>query len=261
MFSSIMNIYTSADEAGKIIRARWADENLRKKVEEQLKNDFPDILRDGNCGMIWRQIGTPDREFERFLHLCKIATLEPVCFEYVNDKFVARNFTKFQLVSLAFEEGVNKHNETIIRRKKIIDFAGSEMKKMSELVTLWGENLVEFHHQFLLAMFPEIRGRVVDLSDWIARIGGSPDKYYYSILSLALCHTVIFDDFDLLEDENAFINEIVLPAFNALERDYGLKPVIVKISRVGEHAADQYWWCHSKQSKIIMEEHVTNFIC
>ena len=115
-----MEIYTPIEEAGEIIRRRWADERLRKAVEEKLKGDIPEVLKSGPSGMIWRQIGTPDGEFKRFLELCKRTSLRPLCLEYIQDKFTARNLTKFALTKLSFKKSVNKKSETIVEKDKII---------------------------------------------------------------------------------------------------------------------------------------------
>lgn len=255
------NIYTPIEEAGELIRKRWLDKDLLKKVEDKFNGDIPEILKDGNCGMIWRQIGTPDMEFERFLELCRKANLKPVCFEYTEDKFSARSFTKYALTNLVFSKGTDKNLKNIVAKEKIIDFKDAEKKRICDLVTLWDENLVEFHHFFLQAIFPIMENRVIDLSQWIKRNKELVQNYYFLVLSFAVCHTVYFDDFDLLKEEDDFTNEIVLPAFKEVERYFGFKPIIVKISNIGEHEKDPYWWCYSKEAKIIMDNHIKLLKC
>jgi len=46
-----------------------------------------------------------------------------------------------------------------------------------------------------------------------------------------------------------------------VENYFGIKPIIVKISKVGEHEKDPYWWCYSKESKIIMDNHINEYTC
>ncbi|MCX6751991.1 MAG: hypothetical protein NTZ87_00605 [Candidatus Nomurabacteria bacterium] len=254
-----MDIYTPIEEAGEIIRKRWADLELRKKVEEKLQGDFPEILKDEPHGLIWRCICTPDGEFKRFLDLCEQADLKPIGFENSQDKFHAGNFTKYMLCDLRFSNGINKNLQHYVVKERIVDFNGSGGKRMCDLETLWGENLVDFHHFFLQEMFPIIKDRTIDLSEWMKRRGGTPEKYYFSILSFAICHTVYFDDYDLLESEKNFIDEIILPKFYEVEKYFGFKPIIVKISKVGEHSRDPDWWCYSKESKIIMDNHIKTY--
>ncbi|MEI7809967.1 MAG: hypothetical protein WCI41_00195 [bacterium] len=256
-----MDIYTPIEEAGEIIRKRWEDKDLRKRVEEKLNGDIPEILKDGPHGLIWRCICTPDGEFQRFLDLCEIAKLKPVGFENSQDKFVAGNFTKYGLTKLSFSDGLDKNNNNIVIKKSIVDFNKFEGKKMCDLETLWGENLVDFHHFFLESIFPVMKDNVIDMSEWMKRNGEIPKKYYFSILSFAICHTVYFDDYDLIESEESFTNEIILPTLKEVENYFGIKPIIVKISKVGEHEKDPYWWCYSKESKIIMDNHINEYTC
>ena len=97
-----------------------------------------------------------------------------------------------------------------------------------------------------------MKNKTEDISEWLKRKGGSPEKYYFSVLSLAICHAVYFDDFDLLDSEADFVNEIVTPAFIEIEKYFGVKPIIVKISDIGQHEKDPYWWCYMKETKEIM---------
>lgn len=254
-----MDMYTPIEKAGDLIRTRWADVKLRKAVEEKLQGDIPGILKDGPFGMIWRHIGTPDGEFERFLDLCKKARLKPVCLEYIEDKFAARNFTKLGLTKLAFKKGINKKTETLVEKEKIIDFKDAEKKKMCELKTLWGESLVDFHHSFMKEMFPEMEGRVVDISDWVKRNGKTPKNYYSHILSLAICHVVLFDDLDIIKSETDFVKEIILPAFESVKKDFGVEPIIVKISKQGEQEQDHYWCGYSPRAKEIVNKHIKTY--
>jgi hypothetical protein len=255
----IKDIYTPIEEAGDIIRKRWADKDLRSKVEEKLKGNIPEILKDGSHGLIWRQICTPDREFNRFLELNKIAGLKPICFEYIQDKFAARNFTKYALTNLPLSNGLDKEGKTIIVREKIIDFTGAEKKRMCDIETLWGENLVGFHHFFLKEMFSITEDQIFDVSEWIKTQGSTPLEHYVSFFTLATCYFVIFDDFDLLGTENNFVKEVVLPAYDMVQKNFDFKPIIVKISRVGEHQKDPFWWCYSKEAKEVLYNHIKTY--
>ena len=253
-----MEIYTPIEKAGEIIRQRWSDEKLRKAVEEKLEGDIPEILKDGPSGLIWRQIGTPDGEFKRFLELCQKSGVKPLCFEYAKDKFHAGNFTKYGITNLAFFDH-KEDNKTLVKKEKIINFDKAEKERLCDLKTLWGENLVDFHHFFLQAVFPIMKGRINDMSEWIKKKGKTPKEYYFSFLSLAICYCIYFDDYDLLESEKAFTNEIILPAFSEVKKYFGVEPIIVRISRIGEQEKDPYWWCYSTESKIIMDNHIKTF--
>ncbi len=256
-----MNIYTSIEEAGEIIRRRWADKDLKDRVEKKLNNDFPEILKNEPQGLIWRCICTPDGEFERFLCLCEKAKINPVGFEIRQDKFYSGNFTKHALTQMVFSKGLNKDSLRITLKENIIDFNSSQGKRMCDLETLWGENLADFHRFFLETVFPVMKNRVIDSSEWLKIKGGSPEKYYFYILSLAVCHVVYFDDYDTLEAEKGFIDEIILPAFREVESCFGVQPIIVRISKAGGQERDPYWWCYSEEAKEIMHNHIKKFKC
>ncbi len=254
-------MYTPIEEAGEIIRKRWADKELRKKVEEKLQGDIPEILKSGPHGLIWRCICTPDQEFERFLELCEKANLIPIGAENPQDKFHSGNFTKYGLTRLTFSKGKDKDLKHIVIKENVVDFNNSQGKRMCDLRTLWGENIVDFHHFFLEYMFPIMKNNTIDLSEWLKRKGGIPEKYYFAVLSLSVCHIVYFDDYDLIESEKKFVEEIILPAFGEVEKYFGVKPIIVKVSNVGEHDRDPHWWCYSKESKEILDNHIKTFKC
>src|SRR3989338_4487338 len=121
------------------------------------------------------------------------------------------------------------------------------------LQTLWGEPLVDFHHWFLCEVFPLMKGKAVDIYDWTKKHGSTPREYYPALLAFALTHYILFDDYDLLAAEDEFTTDAVLPAFKKIEAEFGLRPLVVKISKRGEHAADQYWWCYAKGTREIIE--------
>ncbi len=251
-----MELYTPIEEAGQILKERQTDPVLRAKIEETFSGGLPPLLADGPCAMIWRQIGTPDREFERFVDEAKKGGLAPVCLEYLEDKFSARNFTKYALTKLAIETGTDKAGKTIVVHKQIIDFAGAEKKKLSELVTLWGEPLATFHHAFLLERFPVMAGHIGDLSSWIRAQGTTPKEYYPAVFSLAIRHVVLFDDFDLLDAENEFVSSVILPAFEHAEKMFGVRPLVARLAKTGEHANDPYWWCYPKGTAEFIERRI-----
>jgi hypothetical protein len=256
----LKDFYTPAKEAGRIIQERWQNAELRKAVEDKFGNSVPKEILDGPNGVLWRQIGTPDREFARFLDLAKEANIQPMCFETVEDKFVKENFTKLGLTNLPVMTGLTKDGKTIAEKVKIIDFNQTREKRMCDIKTLWGEPLVDFHHWWLRTIFPVMENRVVDIYKWIKNNGATPEEYYPAVMAFALCYYILFDDYDLLAAEDEFTLNAVLPAFKKIETEFGLCPLIVKISKPGEHTADPYWWCYAKETRNIMEKHKQEFV-
>src|SRR3989338_2263073 len=257
---NLKDFYTPAKEAGQIIREHWQNKELRKTIEERFGAGIPHEVLGSPHGVLWRQICTPDHEFARFLDLAKEANIEPLCFESVEDKFVADNFTKLGLTNLPFMTGVAKNGKTIAAKVKIIDFNESGGKRLCDVQTLWGEPLVDFHHWFLCEVFPLMKGKAVDIYDWTKKQGSTPREYYPALLAFALTHYILFDDYDLLAAEDEFTADAVLPAFKQIEAEFDLRPLVVKISNPGEHEADQYWWCYSKETRDIMEKHKQEFV-
>ncbi len=118
---------------------------------------------------------------------------------------------------------------------------------------------MNFRRLFLQEIFPEMSGRLFDTSDWTLKQGVTMTEYYNTIMSFAICFTIHFDDFDLIESEESFTNDIVLPAYFEIEKRFGVKPIIVKISNVGEHQSDPFWWCYAKESRIVVDQHIKSF--
>ncbi len=256
----LKNFYTPAEEAGRIIQERWQNKELRKTIEKQFDDGIPNEVLYGPNGVMWRQICTPDREFARFLDLAKEANIKPLCFESVEDQFMAENFTKLALTNLPFMTGLTKDNKTIAEKIKIIDFNHAGENKLCDLKTLWEESLVDFHHWFLRTIFPITENKIVDIYKWTKKHGSTPQEYYPALMAFALAHYVLFDDYDLLAAEDEFTTEVVLPAFKKIESEFGLRPLVVKISKPGEYAANPYWWCYAKETRDIMEKHKIEFV-
>lgn len=254
---NLKDFYTPAEEAGRIIQERRHNKELQKLVEERFGEGIPSMLLDGPVGVLWRQICTPDREFARFLDLAKEANVVPVRLETVDDMFMAENFTKLALTNLPFMTGVSKDGKTIAQKEKIIDFVHAGGNRLCDLKTLWGESLVDFHHWFMHTLFPITDTKVVDIYKWIKSYGPEPREYYHAFLAFALTHYILFEDFDLLAAEDEFTTEVVLPAFRHIEEEFGLRPLVVKISKPNEQTNDPYWWCYTKEARDIMEKHKT----
>ena len=127
---NLQNFYTPAEDAGRMIQERWQNRDLRKQVEERFGKDIPMAVLNGPNGVLWRQIGTPDREFGRFLDLANEANIQPLCLETVEDKFVAENFTKLGLTNLPIMTGATKDGKTIAEKIKIVDFNESGGKRL-----------------------------------------------------------------------------------------------------------------------------------
>jgi len=251
-----MELYTAIEDVSSIIKTRWADANLRKAVSDSLTGDIPEVFAKEPSGMMWRPIATPDGEFCRFYERAKLAGVRPVSCEYTEDAFCSRNFSKCGLAKLTMASGVDKNGHNIIVKRKVVDMRASEGQKLSEVRTLWGERLVDFHHVLHEAMHPEMKDHVADISQWVRKFGPTPRQYYVALFSLAVSNMVMFEDYDVIESESTFIKDVILPAFNEVKDKFGVKPLIVRISSQAEYMQDPYWWCYPEAVEEFMEAHV-----
>ncbi|MFZ2975657.1 MAG: hypothetical protein WA055_03475 [Candidatus Moraniibacteriota bacterium] len=135
------NIYVSLDEAREEIKKRWNDVELRKKVEEELEDNFMPEFKDNPRAVLFRQICPADNGFEFFFYSGKYIKAEPLILEYHDDMFVSFNEEKKGLgrVRVKLDDG----SPAMI---DIMNFHENEKKKLGECALKTGEKLVDFHH-------------------------------------------------------------------------------------------------------------------
>jgi hypothetical protein len=242
--NSVINekdIYTSLDSAKEEIRQRWKNTDLRKKVDSFLSGRIPEAFKDGPRSVLFRQIMSPDIEFSHFIELSAQANIEPLGFEYFDDKFCTSNTDKLGQAKMAFYNGKNKNGDVIVKHRTIVDCNNCNNTNYVDMRTLWGEGFIEFHHRILALKATNFK--YVDYSAWFHSHGKHASEYYRYFLSLFLCHGILFENFVTDQSEAKFADSVVLPAVSELEREFGLKPLIVPLAPPDE-AADKYWWCY-----------------
>lgn len=241
--TDMKDIYVSLEEAKEEIWKRWNDKALRKKVEDFLGGDIPEILRAGPKAVLSRDVITPDHECTRFLDQSKKINLEPVFFEYSQGKFVGKNSDKYHLCKLFFYEGIGNHGGEKISTKRIVDFNKYEGKQFNEIKTIWGENFLKFHHRLFTKTIPGVRSEdIVDFSGWFNKHRGQSMEYYYlHFFSLFISHGILFENFLTNTEEMEFTKNKVLPSFYKIEEMFGIKPLIVPAVPT-EEEEKLYWW-------------------
>lgn len=245
----IKEIYTPLSVAKKEIWRRWNDKELRKKVEDFLGGDVPKFLKKEPRAVIVRQVMSPNIEISCFLELAKCTGLKPLMGEYIDDKFVSINSYKLSLGKLSFFEKMNKKMDPILRNIRIIDVDNSENKKFSKIKTTWGEGLVDFHHKMLKSSYPDIKSSsLVDLSSWCKSHGGRAQDYYRYFLVWFICNGILFENFVPNKSEGEFTKKVLLPALKKIDKDFGLKPLIVPIIN-DDDVEDIFWRCYDKKSE------------
>lgn len=252
----VSRLYTPLSVAKEEIRRRWNDKALRKKVEEFLGGDVPEAFlnNDEPIAVLVRYIASPNFELGYFLDIAKTIDLHPVLIEYSDDKFVAKNSSKYHLGNLFFERNVNRKSfDTDCYNRKIVDFNKFEGKHFNSITTVTNEPFVNFHHRILFKMFPEIKGKVSDFSDWFNRTRFISKEYYYLYyLALFVCHGILFENFLLNKEEADFTKKKVIPSLFKIEEMFGVKPLIVPLQSF-ESETQKTWCWYPKSIETIID--------
>lgn len=243
-------VYTSLDEAVRKIRERSFDKKLLKYIETSLSVGCPKIFEREKCAVLFRQIATPNYEFRRFISLVDgMDSYTPVIIEYYNDKFVDKNEFKYYLGMIPFFLGRGKKGGEKITLLNVIDFNNSRGKKLSEIKTVWGETLINFHHNLLTVAYKG-KGKPMiaeDVSEWFQHNGNGASLYYKNYLTLFLQNNILFENFMLDSKELSFTRDIFLPAFIKIFEETDHKPLVVALEPT-EVESDVFWMCHPAET-------------
>jgi hypothetical protein len=85
-------------------------------------------------------------------------------------------------------------------------------------------------------------------------MGKKPIDYYKYILALYIRNGILFENY-ILNDKNEkkFIEDVLIPAFLSVKKEFNLKPLIVPVSPM-EEECDKKWWCYSKKVKDFIDK-------
>jgi hypothetical protein len=248
-FMSIDDIYTPLEEAREEIQRRWNDPVLRKKVNDFLGGDVPQIFLNEPHSVLVRDIITPNNEFRFFWDMVKEMKMKTIFVEYTSSKFVAKNINKYHLCNLHCYEGIGKKGGEKVSRCKIVDFNKMEGKPLKDITTLNGEKLLDFHHDMLFKKYPEInKADIYDFYDWFNEHRNVNEYYYLHYLALFICYGVLFDNFILSNGEKDFTENKILPSFYKLQEIFGVKPLIVPATPI-ECENNLFWWFYKGKIK------------
>ncbi len=252
---NIDDIYTSLEEAKEEIQRRWNDKGLEKKVEKYLKGKIPKPFLKEPKGICTSHVASPNWFLFNFYIKTKEAGLKPVVFEYLDDMFVTTNYDKASLGKMVFYHGKDVHGDMLTTSKHVIDLSGkNEKKKIRDICTLWDENLVDFHHRATDEFYEGIE--VFDGSEWYHDMGRKPIDYYKYVLALYIRNGILFENFLLNSNiERKFIHDVLIPAFEFVKKEFGLKPLIVPLIPRNEEET-RYWWCYPAFIKILVNRKI-----
>ncbi len=247
--------FSSMEEAMVELERRRNDKELQKKVEEYFKDvGIPEPFKDEPRLVLFRQVATPNIEVSRFLIIADGVEMKPLFLEYYEDKFTSNNAWKLYLGKLAFYEGVGKKGGAKINYETIIDFNKYNGKKISEVETLWGERLTDFHRNLFAHNYLHLDDDIfLDGSEWFRSCGGNAVKYYEIFLALMISNGILLENFMLNKDEFMFTKDIFLPAFKFVSDYFGIKPIIVALSPTLIET-EEFWLCQNPKTQLWFKE-------
>src|SRR6185369_1258456 len=139
-------MYTTLEEAKEEVWKRWNNAELRRRVLEYV-GEIPEFFRYEPRAVLWRWLATPNYESLSFYQLAEKATLKPIFFEFIGDKFCSKNSDKFYLGKLSFFKGKGRNNGDKVTCCHVINFCTEDGKAFREIQTHGGESFVAFHHR------------------------------------------------------------------------------------------------------------------
>jgi hypothetical protein len=247
-------VYTPLDEAVRELKKRQTNKQLKIKISKSLKDGLPAPFETGPRAVLFRQIATPNYETRLFMSITESAGLDPLFWEYYEDKFVSNNEVKYYLGKLNFFKGIGKKGGFKSENKNIINFNSCNGKKLCEVKTLSGESLISFHHRFFAKTYRKMPpDYFFDASNWFKANGGNAAGYYKSYLSLFVAHAIEFENFMLDEKELSFTKELFLPAFCQVIKEFNFRPLIVALEPTDKET-NKFWMCHPYSSKKFIEK-------
>ncbi|HEU0080456.1 MAG TPA: hypothetical protein VFQ72_00310 [Candidatus Paceibacterota bacterium] len=239
-------VYTPLLEAVNELEKRKRNRGLLSYIERSLVAGVPDAFEDKSCAVMFRQIATPNYEVRRFISVADVLSdaFKPLFFEYLEDKFTDNNEWKYNLCKMSFYAGTGKKGGQKIDRVNIVDFNRFKGKRLSEITTVWGQKLGDFHREFLTQTYSHIDNTsFYDASGWFSKCGGNAKDYYVHFLRLFLQHGILFENFMLDVKEKEFTRDVFLPAFIKVMKESGYRPLIVALEPT-EIEGDSFWMCH-----------------
>lgn len=244
-------IYTPLEVARREVWKRWNDRKLKERIDAMFQKGWPDFFRDIPKAVLARNIASPNMELIHFFDLAESAALPPLVLEYTEDRFTPKNQEKYFLGKLFFYGGRGRKGGQKLSACRVIDFNGAHGKKLSQIQTRKGESLPLFHHRILSHILPGAEKSVVDMSSWVLANGKTASTFYARYLSFFICHGILFENFILQYEEEAFTREVVLPAILQLESLLGVKPLIVPLCPFANES-DPYWKYYPEETEKVV---------
>ena len=251
MDSSILNqderanlvegVYTPLSLAIKTLHERQNDLVLRKKVDDFfLEHNIPTPLLRNLKAVVSRCVASPNFEIKYFFELCEIIELEPLILEYPG-KFVNMNPDKYHLGKMCFAKNRNYH--FVSEKYNAIDFNATEGKLFTDINTVEGEPIINFHHRLFKSVYPEKSESIHDFSEWFDKTKNKYEMYYFVFFSLFITNGILFENyFSQDKSEYDFFCRNIIESFNKVEEYFGVRPLIVPLLPLRTELAREWLW-------------------
>lgn len=243
-FTDFSSLFMPIPDILDELKSRRKNPKLKKNVRENM-GDIPEqLLKEFSLprAVLFRQVGTPNHEFFRFLSLAKRMRLKPLVLEYHGDKFVAaRNQYKRSLGKLPIYKGRAANGTDIFQYHTIVDFARMEGKTFQDVRLLDGSSLIEYHHHLISKLSKLNSDKYTqDITRWLEHLGTTARDYYENFLYLFIRDGVLFENYFSTPHERPFVEKVILPAFEKTHHIFGVKPLIVQL--VPPHGETRLFW-------------------
>lgn len=241
-------IYTPLEEAVEELH------NRRRRFEGKTPGRV--WLQDHPTGfaILPRDVATPNLEMRHFLKLVDGTNLRPMIAGFTRCKFVTHNPLKLALANMGFQDGFNRHGQPIVEFLNILNH-NQQGRPMAELKTFWGQDFISFHHELLsLSLNGHEHPVVFESSPQYLRVRNSAAEYYRKFLfRLCIADGILVEDYLLAGQELAFTRDVVLPAFNAVTAEFGLNPLIVRLTPPEEENSSHWFWYPGEMKAFVQE--------
>ena len=220
-----VDLFTPLAEAVAELHRRRQHTDLMQRVRDYLHDDLPDYLRGQQPVLLLdRHVATPNNETMRFVELSTPFGLPMVISQDSGDKFVAHNGMKHALGKLPLQ--TNGH----VTSRRIIDFNVAQGERLSNIRTLTGVPLVEFHNDWLRRVLPA-RVQLADDAEWISRKQrGNLLEHYKRFLALLVVHEVLLEAY--IDEDATLVRDVLRPAFSFIHQQFGVTPLIANLHDV-----------------------------
>lgn len=246
-------MYSPLEQVAEALAHR---QRLRERVEnwwQEMGWGIPPILHQATSPLAFlcRNVATARYEDIAFTLLAQQAGLSPTWFEYHRDRFVDHSPYKYSLIRMYRCEGRGRKGGALLSKLVLASPIESRGKTLCDIeITQSGttQPLVDYHHHLHDTLLGPTSK--YEASAWLATMAERPPNqllyqlpadirarhpaicYYPAMLSLAIAHGAIFEDYHGGESGNrldSFTSKICLPALRWVTSIFQAQPLIVRM--------------------------------